>query len=280
MTRATRIAAAFAVGLAPAALFWAANAATTDGGNQLEGLVAALAIFGTPLAAASAFVVDRSASVARGRDASERLLGLATAGLRGPRHEWGVAMRAELASIEAPRERRRFALGCTVAALRAGTGLGPWLGAVGTGVAFGVGTYAASRATLAGGREGIMGYTLFVPAAALFGLAFVTALATRSFRSGLVTGMLALVAGLGAMLGVATVEAAHWYDVAGVYLMDGDAAQASLDRLGAVLHPVAPHFVAFHLLMWVPWPVLGAAAGSWIRRHSGRQATPAASLTA
>jgi hypothetical protein len=280
MRRATRFAAVFAAGLAPAALLWAANAATTDGGNELEGLVAALAIFGVPLATATALVVDRLASDAGGRDTSERLLGLATAGLRGPRHEWGVAMRAELASIAVPRERRRFATGCTVAALRAGTGWGPWLGAVGTGVVFTVGTYAASRASLAGDREGIIGYTLFVPAAALFGLALVTALVTRSFRSGLVTGVLALVCGLGAVLGVALVEAAHWHDEAGVYLMDGDAPNEGLDRLGAVLDPVAPHFVAFHLLMWVPWPVLGAAAGSWIRRYSGRQATPAASLTA
>jgi hypothetical protein len=280
MRRATRIAAAFAVGLALATLFWAANAATTNGGNKLEGLVAALAIFGVPLATASALVVDRFASVARGRDTSERLLGVATAGLQGSRHEWGIAMRAELASIDAPRERRRFATGCTVAALRAGTGWGPWLVACGAGVVFAVGTYAASRASLAGDREGIIGYTLFVPAAALFALALVTALAMRSFRSGVVSGMLALVAGLGAMLGVAIVEAARWYDVAGVYLMDGDAPNDGLDRLGAVLDPVAPQFVALHVLIWVPWPVLGAAAGSWRRRHAGRQATPAAPLTA
>ena len=280
MTRATRIATAFAIGLMPSALFWAVNAATTDGGNKLEGLIAALAIFGAPLAIASALVVDRSASVARGRDASERLLALATAGLRGPRHEWGVAMRAELASIDTPHERHRFATGCAVVALRAGTGWGPWLVAVGTGVVFAVGTYAASRAALAGGREGIFGDTLFVPAAVLFGLALVTTLVRRSFRSGLVTGTLALVAGLGGMLGVAMVEAAHWYDVAGVYLMDGDAPNEGLDRLDAVLDPVAPTFVAFHLMIWLPWPVLGASAGSWLRRHTDRQAAPAASLTA
>jgi hypothetical protein len=281
VTRTTRITAAAAIGLAPSFFFWAHNALTTDGGNKLEGLIAVLAIFGTPLAIASALVVERSASAGRGRDRPERLLGLATAGLRGSRREWGAAMRAELASIDAPRERRRFARGCAVAAIRAGTGWRPWLIAIGVGVAFAVGTYAASRASLAGGRSGIMGYTLLPPVAALFSLAFATALVTRSFRSGLVTAVLALVAGLVGMLAVAMVEAAHWYDVAGVYLMDGDAPkEGGLDRVGAVLDPVAPTFVVFHLLIWAPWTVLGAAAGSWLRRHVDGQAASAASLTA
>ena len=34
------------------------------------------------------------------------------------RQPWGVAMRAELAQLESPRERRSFALGCVVAVLR------------------------------------------------------------------------------------------------------------------------------------------------------------------
>jgi hypothetical protein len=167
-----------------------------------------------------------------------------------------------------------------VPALRAGRGRGPWLVAVGTGILFAVGTYAASRATLAGGRGGIMGHTLVLPIPVLFALALVVALVTRSFRSGLVTGGLAVVAGLVGMLAIAMVEAARWFDVAGVYLLDGDAPEGGLDRLDAVLDPVAPPFVLFHLLIWTPWPVLGAAAGSWLRRGAAGEASSAATLSA
>jgi hypothetical protein len=87
-------------------------------------------------------------------------------------------------------------------------------------------------------------------------------LATRSFRTGLVVGWIALLAGLIGMLGASIVEAAHWYDVGGVYLLDGDNPREGLDRLGEVLDPVGPTFVFFRLSFWAPWVVLGAAAGS------------------
>ena len=99
-------------------------------------------------------------------------------------------------------------------------------------------------------------------------MTFFTALTTRSFRTGLVSGVLALVAGLVGMLSVAMAEAAHWHDVAGVYLMDGDYPTGGLDRLDAVLNPLSLFFVTVYLLVWAPWPVLGAAAGSWSRRRT------------
>jgi hypothetical protein len=57
----------------------------------------------------------------------------------------------------------------------------------------------------------------------LFGVAFLAAVTTRSFRIGLTTGGLCLVASFLAWLTVSMVEGAHWYHVAGVYIMDGDA---------------------------------------------------------
>jgi hypothetical protein len=150
-------------------------------------------------------------------------------------------------------------------------GRGPWLVAIGVGVLFAVGTFAASRGSLAGARAGILGFTLLWPALVLFAVAFGTAMVTRSFRAGLVTGALAFLAGLVAMLAVSMAEAAHWHDVARVFLMDGDAPSGGLERLDAVLDPVSPMFVVLHVLIWAPWAVLGAAAGSWSGRVAKRR---------
>jgi hypothetical protein len=238
-----------------------------DGGRILQ-FVFAMSLLGAPLAVAGAVIAHIFVGASHGRDLPERLLRLATAGLRGSRDEWGAAMRAELESIEDPKERRSFAIGCTMTALRTGTGRGPWVIAICVGIAFAAGVFVVSRASLAGNRGGIMGFTLAWPPIVLFVLAFVTSLRTRSFRTGLASGVLALLAGLVAMLPVAMVEAAHWQDVAGIFLMDGDPPkEGGLGRLEAILDPVSPAFLGAYLLLWAPWPVLGAAAGSW-RRHS------------
>ena len=50
-------------------------------------------------------------------DLASRYLGLVVRLLPSSRRAWGLAMRAELATLERPSERRRFALGCTRAAL-------------------------------------------------------------------------------------------------------------------------------------------------------------------
>ena len=59
-----------------------------------------------------------------GRDGAERVLALETTGLHGARDRWGAAMRAELASIDEPGQRGRFARSAAGVALRRGTG--PW----------------------------------------------------------------------------------------------------------------------------------------------------------
>jgi hypothetical protein len=270
--RAATIAAA--VTSAPLALLvWSMTEGSIDF-NRIEQFIFGFAILATPLVTASVIVVYRFVATAGGRDLPERLLSLATAGLRGSRGDWGAAMRAELASIDDSRERRHFAVGCSVTALRSSTGGGPLFVAIAMGAFFAVGTLAISRATLAGGRGGILGLSLIWPAVVLFTTAFVMALATRSFRTGLVSGLLALTTGLVGFFAVAMAEAARWYEVAGVHLMDGDYPKGGgLERLDAILDPVSPAFVFLHLLIWAPSPVLGAALGSLFRRRAAHEAT-------
>ncbi|ETA71138.1 hypothetical protein [Actinospica robiniae] len=52
-----------------------------------------------------------------GKDAASRILGVAVALFPPDRRDWGQAMRAELAALEDPAARRRFALGCLRVAL-------------------------------------------------------------------------------------------------------------------------------------------------------------------
>jgi hypothetical protein len=270
--RAATIAAV--VASAPVALFvWSMTEGSVDS-HRIEQFIVGFAILAAPLVTAAVVIVYRLVATARGRDIPERLLSVATAGLRGPRGDWGAAMRAELACIDDPSERRRFAVGCSVTVLRSCTGRGPLFVAIAMGTLFAVGTLSASRATLAGGRGGIMGFTLIWPAVVIFATTFVMALTTRSFRTGLLSGALALVTGLVGFFAVAMAEAARWYEVAGVHLMDGDYPRGGgLERLDAILDPVAPGFVLIHLLIWAPSPVLGATLGSLFRRRVAKEAS-------
>ena len=264
----TRIGLIAVCSFAPAA-FWVATSSPPDATERIPQFILAALVVGTPMAIAAALIVHRFRADPIGRDWPERILDDSTAGLTDSGADWGAAMRAELASIRGRRERRRFAIGCAISAIRMGTRHRLRLVVVGSSVLFAAGTFAASRASLAGGRGGIMGFTLLMPIVMLFALAFVMALITRSFFTGVVIGWIALLAGLVGMLAVSMVEASHWHDVAGVYLIDGDAPRVAIDRLDAVLDPVSPQFVVLHLLFWIPWPVLGAAAG--LSRRMGRR---------
>ncbi len=106
--------------IAAVVLAWAALVVDNDPGVQLGDLAGLITIIGLPPAFAVGLLVRRSVTVAVGHDVPERLLALATAGLRGGRRTWGAAMRAELAAIDNDSERRRFAVGCALTALRTG----------------------------------------------------------------------------------------------------------------------------------------------------------------
>ena len=245
-------------------LGWTMFTATTADAQRLGDVLVLTALLGTPLAAAAAILARRLA-VARGDDVAERVVALATAGLQRSDGEWAAAMRAELASIDDRRERQRFAVGCAVASLRAGIGRPVWLVALATGACFATVVFVTSRVSLAGGRAGILGVLLFWAIPGLFGVGLLPAAAARSFRVGLLSGGLGLLAAAVATLVVSMAEGAHWYHVAGVFIMDGDVPKGGgLDLRAAVLDPLG--FVVPLLLLWTPWPVLGAAAGDRLTR--------------
>lgn len=92
-----------------ALVLWSATADAPVGpDDRIHQFVAVAGLLGTPLAIAGAVLAYGFARGARGRDLPERILGLGTAGLRAPQDAWGAAMRAELANIDHPRERRHF----------------------------------------------------------------------------------------------------------------------------------------------------------------------------
>jgi len=224
---------------------------------------------GTPLAAGTVLLIRRLKAATRGRLGAERLLGLATAGLPPARQEWGTAMRAELLSIDDPSARRAFARSAAFAALRIGHAR-PLAIAGTTGLLAAAGTLAVSRLLLAVDKPiGIGIYTMFAPVLLLFAAALLGAATRRSFRSGLEAGVVALFVALVGVFAVMAVEAVTWAEHYGVYVFDGDRPSTGhLGPGGAVGDALSPFFIGLHLVLWVPWPVLGAALGAAVRhRH-------------
>lgn len=235
------------------------------GAPPTELLVGAL-IVGWPHALAAATAVIATARTANGADTPARLLALASAGRRGHRDDWGAAMRAELASITGPqRERLRFAVSCTPTALRRGWGRSPWIVAVACGTLFAALTVATSRASLHGNRSGSLFGILIGPLQiTLLLVGSVAAWKGCSMRHGLEHAVPALIAILVGVLATAIPEGALWAREAGVFILAGDYPSTALtpgegarDALWATL--------TWGLLLWLPWPVLGAAAGARLR---------------
>jgi hypothetical protein len=202
----------------------------------------------------------------RDRDVADKVLS-ASATLTGERRPpdrdevaWGSAMRAELATITVPRERRRFAVGAAVALLGRPKSLPSLLLAVGVAVAFGAGLLGVSRAGL--GDEGLGSVTMLLPPVFLFAVGYLCARVTRSLRFGLESGIVAALATLVVVAVVYGVEAAHWHQlVPGVSVLDGAQGDMKSTR-AAVLDAVHPVILLVHLVFWLPWPILGAAVGA------------------
>jgi hypothetical protein len=236
-----------------------------------EVLVGAL-LFGWPHALAAAIVVVATARAASGADGSARLLALASSGRRGHRDEWGAAMRAELASITGPRrERLRFAVSCAPTALRRGWGRSPWIVALACGTLFAALTVATSRASLHGNRSGsLLGILFGPPQITLLLVGFVAAWRRCSMRHGLEHAVPALITILAGVLATAMPEGALWAREAGIWILDGDYPSTPLTS-GEGAHAALQATLTWGLLLWLPWPVLGAAAGA---RFSRTVATP------
>jgi hypothetical protein len=253
-----------------ALLIRAMLAADDDPGiPPVEVLVGAL-FFGWPYVVAAPTAVVAASRVAVGVDAPARLLAFATSGRRGRRDEWGAAMRAELASVTgSPRERLRFAAGCAVTALRRGWGRSPWIVAAACAVLFAALTVATSRASLYGSRTGsLWGVIYGPPQITLLLVGLVAAWTGRSMPTGLEHAVAALAGILLGVLAAAIPEGALWAREAGVFLLDGDAPSTPLTAAGGALDALKATTLNWGLPHWLPWPVLGAAAGARLRRRA------------
>jgi|GEM_PF-1740708 hypothetical protein len=218
-----------------------------------------------PAAVVGSILIRRRPRGHEDGDAADRLLAAAAtltgerASSDGEQVDWGAALRAELATITVPRERRRFAVGAAVALLGRPHSRRSLVVAAGVAVAFGAGLLGVSRAGL--GDDGLGSVTMLLPPVLLFASAYLCARSTRSLRFGLETGLVAALATLVAVAVVYGVEAAHWYHLApDVSVLDGDHVDFDSTR-AAVLDAAHPIILLVHLVFWSPWPVLGAWAG-------------------
>ena len=121
--------------------------------SSVGGVALLLAV---PVAVVGSILTRRRPTGHEDGDVAERLLA-AAATLTGERTspddeqvDWGAALRAELATITVPRERRRFAVGAAVALLGKPDSLRSFVVAAAVAVAFGAGLLGVSRAGLGG----------------------------------------------------------------------------------------------------------------------------------
>ena len=114
---------------------------------------------------------------------------------------------------------------------------------------------------------------MLLPPVLLFAIGFLCARSTRSLRFGVETGILAALMALVAMALVFGVEAAHWFDVAHVSILDGEYVDVATSR-AAVMDAVHPIILLVHILFWLPWPVLGAIVGVRARRSGDAPVRP------
>ena len=207
---------------------------------------------------------------ARASDGAERLLAIATWSLPGHRSEWGAAMRAELASIQDPKARMRFARSAASAALRLRLGLSVGLGML-SAVFVAAAALLASRLQLGNDGPGVLGVTVPVPALILLLVAMVSAGLTGSFWIGLKTGAFALATSFVALFAVLAVEGLAWMDRRGVFLLDADPPSGVVRTQDVVFNIFSTGMWIGHAILWVLGILIGAALGacvSALRAHA------------
>jgi hypothetical protein len=197
----------------------------------------------------------------RARDSAERLLDIATAGLPVRWAEWGAAMRAELVAIDDVGARRRFALSAASAAI--GRGYGTSLALASAAAVFVAGAaVTASRVQLNDAGPGVLAVTVPVPALPLFAIALLAARMARSFRFGLLTGLLGMVTSLAAVFAVLAIEGPVWMAREGVFMLDADPPRRAVGSAEIVLDLFSTGMWVGHLVFWLPWVLIGAALGA------------------
>jgi hypothetical protein len=87
-------------------------------------------------------------------------------------------------------------------------------------------------------------------------------------RAGLEHAVAALAGILLGVLVAAIPEGALWAREAGVFFLDGDAPSTPLTAAGGALDALKATTLTWGLPHWLPWPVLGAAAGARLRRRA------------
>jgi hypothetical protein len=205
------------------------------------------------------------------RDAADRRLAIATAGLARSRSPWGRAMRAELAALDDPAERESFSRSVAASAIRAG-----WLPRVALPFAAALATalvgLLASRSQLPAAGPGLLSVTVPVPALLMLGVALAAAAMTRSFSFGAEVGLSALLAGLVAVFAVTAFEGTIWMRERGVFILDGDPPRSPATDTAVVFDLFTTGMWVGHLIVWVPCLLIGAAVGGRLGAwQSGRR---------
>jgi len=237
------------------------------------GLLATFVTVGTGLALTVALLAWWVACNAVGRDGAERVLTLETTSLHGTRDRWGAAMRAELASIDDPRERGRFARSAAAVAFRRGTGWWPVVLAALAGVCAGVVVFNAARISFDRPRDrGIIGEPIMGLVVLILVVAVITGtMIGKSFRAGLETAVLAWLAVYFCTVAVEVPQALAWYNDDGILLLDGEgAAGAGVDAIGAAFQPLTHFAFVFMSAAQLGIAVLAAAFGAMVLRVMDR----------
>jgi len=187
----------------------------------------------------------------------------AAATLPADRRDWGAAMTAELAQVQDPAARWRFAAGCARAALYPPGGNRAAVAGALTFAALAA-TGLATDAALPAGRVFALSFVGLVGGLATLAVAR----SGRSFRSGLWACAWATVLG-GLLIVVAWLaEAPRWYRQVGGLLLDGEGGVGMGANLGDAIW-----WTLIVVVLWaLPIGVLGAAAGSApARRRRARE---------
>jgi hypothetical protein len=87
---------------------------------------------------------------------------------------------------------------------------------------------------------------------------------TRSFWTGLKTGILALAASFVGLSAVLAVEGMVWMDRHGVFLLDGDPPRGPVRTEDVVFNIFSTGMWVGHAILWLPGVLIGAMLGAWI----------------